>query len=386
MLAGVLLSSHALGQSAQPEASGEPQSEAQFPPLNDVEAAPPNASPTPGSQLVVRVLLKACGELRADEVERILALELAVDSSHSENLREPTWVIVQCEGSRVVLEVHDPLSRKVVQRRFDFGSARAKGRGRLVALAAAELVLASWAELAVLPEPRVEPEGPRPATEQKELARKRVVSAPVRAVSPPASPPVREGTVLLGTDPTIASEGRGARGERIVYSDYYWERLPGRVESRLLALSSVRTFVNQSGALAGGGVRFGSDLLPLHGWAVDALMESGTLGGAHIDSWSLGGMLYFLGEAGRRFVLRGGIGLRAGFMRSSRPGEGKPHLNFPVFWGWPMVSIAASARFRRFVLELTSEAGYSTLPSGPGDSDSSRGVWVNAQLGAGFAL
>ncbi|MGC4092848.1 MAG: hypothetical protein QM756_34185 [Polyangiaceae bacterium] len=103
-------------------------------------------------------------------------------------MREPTWVVVQCNGSKVVVEVHDPLSRKIVQRRFDFGPAASRARGRLVALAAAELVLASWAELAVLPAPRVEPEGPPPSPVQRELARKHVEAIPHR------------GTLLIGSE------------------------------------------------------------------------------------------------------------------------------------------------------------------------------------------
>jgi hypothetical protein len=354
---------------------------------SDADRAPLEASPEPeppteradarlagaNSLLVVRVLLKGCTDVREEEVERILTTELAVDASHSESVKEPTWVVVACAGNKVVLEVHDPLSRKIVQRRFDFGRSKAQARGRLIALAAAELVLASWAELAVLPAPRVQPEGGPPDPDGRRLARDRVIAPP------------NAGTMLLGTDPVLASETRGPGGERIVYGDYVWERLPGRTNSRALALASIRKFPGHDGALIGGGVRYGSDLMPLHGWAVDMLVESGTLGGVRADNWSAGGMLYFVGESGRHLVLRGGAGLRAGLIRTFGPGS-KSDLAFPAFWGWPLLAIAVSAKLDRLLVEVASEAGYATLPARPGNPESSRGVWLGVQLGFGLAL
>ena len=326
------------------------------------------ARPLGNALLVVRVLLKGCSELREREVERILATELAVDASHSESVREPTWVVVTCEESKAIVEVHDPLSRKIVQRRFDFGTSNPKARSRLVALAAAELVLASWAELAVLPEPRIAPEGAPASPEQRRLIRERVVGPKVK-------------TVLLGTDPNIARESEGPNGERIVYGDYTWERFPGRSISRVIALGSIRKFPGSDGQLFGGGARFGTDLVPLHGWAVDALVESGTLGGVKVDSFSAGAMLYFVGESGRHMIARAGAGLRAGLLR----GSGN-NVVFPAFWGWPMLAIAVDARFDSLIIEISSEAGYATLPSRPGSSESSSGVWVGAQVGLGLAL
>ncbi|HET9931117.1 MAG TPA: hypothetical protein VFQ35_10535 [Polyangiaceae bacterium] len=317
------------------------------------------------------MLLKGCAGLREREVERILATELAVDASHSESVHEPTWVIVTCEESKVVVEVHDPLSRKIVQRRFDFGTAKAKAQSRLVALAAAELVLASWAELAVLPEPRVAPEGGAASPEQRRLVRDRVVGPRTR-------------TVMLGTDPSVARESRGPKGERIVYGDYVWERLPGKTISRVIALGSIRKFPTHDGQLFGGGARFGTDLLPLHSWAIDALVESGTLGGVKVDSFSAGAMLYFVGESGRHMLARAGAGLRAGVLRGS--GEKSSGVVFPAFWGWPMLALAIDARFESLMVEISSEAGYATLPSRPGSGESSSGVWISAQVGLGLAL
>ena len=132
-------------------------------------------------------------------------------------------------------------------------------------------------------------------------------------------------------------------------------------------------------------MRWGSDLLPLHGWAIDALAESGTLGGVRADNWSAGAMLYFVGESGRHLVARGGAGLRAGLVRTFGPGK-KSDLVFPAFWGWPLLAIAVSAKFDHLVVEVASETGFATLPARPGSTDSSRGVWLGVQLGFGLAL
>ncbi len=60
----------------------------------------------------------------------------------------------------MVLEVDDALTNKSVRREVDLGDVPASGRPRALALAAAELLRASWAELA-LPPPARRPR-PRP--------------------------------------------------------------------------------------------------------------------------------------------------------------------------------------------------------------------------------
>ncbi|MGC4092849.1 MAG: hypothetical protein QM756_34190 [Polyangiaceae bacterium] len=182
----------------------------------------------------------------------------------------------------------------------------------------------------------------------------------------------------------------GPQGERIVYGDYTWERLPGRSATRVLALGSVRAFPAYSGVLVGGGARIGSDLLPLHAWAIDMMVESGTIGTSrgvplNVDNWSLGATLSLVSELRRNFMARAGAGLRAGLTRGTDVGSGS-RVNFPVFWGWPMLALSVSGRFGDVAVELGAEGGYATLPEGPGSGNSARGVWLNAQLGIGLAL
>jgi len=326
----------------------------------------------------VRVLLKGCSEFTKEEVERVLTAELAVESPHSEGVHEPTWVVVECEANKVVVEVHDPVSRKIVQRRFDFISPKTQARGRLVAVAAAELILASWAELAVLPPLRVEPEGQAPNAQQRGLARKRVKAEAAGAAKP-------RPTLLLGTDPAVAREGRGPSGERIIYDDYVWERLPGRFQKRLVVLGSLRAFPGTSGALVGGGLRFGSDSLPLHGWAVDTLFETGKVGSVQVQNFTLGGMLYLARDVKPGIILRAGAGLRAG-LEIALDETRDEQVTSPIFWGWPLLALSGSARFGKLVIELATEGSYATLPSVRGSADTSRGIWLCAQLGIGYSL
>ncbi len=327
----------------------------------------------------VRVLLRECAEFREAEVERVLSAELALASTPREGAaREPTWVVARCAGSRVVLEVNDPLSRKTVQRSFDLSTSSPKARGRLVAIAAAELVLASWAELSQRPKLRVEPEGAPPDPDETRAAIERV-----RRPSVAARASETEEMALLPVRPS----GRPAP-------------MPGdRAGLRVVALGSGRGFTNHAGMLYGGGIRFGGEAAEYSGWALDALVETGSLatsgsGRFRVDTWTVGGMLYLCGGLGRHLTVRGGAGLRAGLAVSSSQAVSMSELapkagtrNSPAIWGWPMLAASSSLRVGRFVLDLSGEGGYSALPvSSATRGPSIRGIWFGGQVGVGVAL
>ncbi|HWA76989.1 MAG TPA: hypothetical protein VG937_31860 [Polyangiaceae bacterium] len=366
VLAGLLLSLPA--RAAEPKAA---------PAASPSEPAPSLESPVSSP---FRVLLRGCSALREPEIERMLAAELAADSLPVAAVREPSWLVVRCAGTSVVLEVHDARSDKTVQRRFDFAAARPMALARLIAIAAAELVSASSAELARASEP--------PAGKAATLA---PVDKPRKAGSYPPHHRAYGPALLLGTDPALAREGVGPSGERVIYGDYVWERLPGRIADRLVALVSLRRFVDRGGVFAGGGVRFGSDLSPLHAWSIDAIVEAGTLhrrraGPLYLESWSLGGSLGWVFDFGGRFTARTGGGLRAGFVRTREVG-GSIQLGMPAFWGWPFVTGSGTAQFGRLVVDLSVEGGYAAIPIGVGAVDTSlRGVWSSVQFGAGVRL
>jgi hypothetical protein len=337
----------------------------------------------------LRVLLENCSGFRDVEVERVLAMELTSDRRLESGNREPTFIIVACSGNQVRLEVHDLLTRKTLQRSFDFGSAIAAARARLIALAAAELVLASWAELAFLPKPQIEPEGDPPNPEAARAAAERVERSRLQAARGASEPIPRPKApiLLLGRDENEAREERGPRGERIVYGDYSWERFPSRTVLYLAALASARTFTDGKGTLLGSGIRLLSDAYPLSAWSVDALLESGTLHPnretrAHVESFTLGTTLGWPFELGPNLVLRAGGGLRAGLTHARSGGRS---ANAPVIWGWPLLTAGAAVHLGRASVELSTEAGYGGLPLGP-VAPSLQGVWLGAQLGFGFGL
>ncbi|MDQ2647407.1 MAG: hypothetical protein M3020_26625, partial [Myxococcota bacterium] len=94
-----------------------------------------------------------CGELDEHEVRRLVVAELGAIPVEEQS-PEVTLVAVRCGGLRVTIRVHDPLSRKDVERSFNAAPLDPRARARWVALAAAELVLSSWAELELNPAPR----------------------------------------------------------------------------------------------------------------------------------------------------------------------------------------------------------------------------------------
>jgi hypothetical protein len=329
-----------------------------------------------------RVLVRGCPAIAESDIERMLAAELAADSRPPEVVREPSWIVVSCVTRGAVLEVHDARSGNTAQRRLEFGAAGPKAQARLIAIAAAELVSGIAAEFS------------RPAAP---------AASPVKASAPRKSVPVEHRGVpvvrsrlLLGTDPALASEGVGPSGERILYGDYVWERLPARTVYRIVAFGSARRFVDRGAVFWGGGVRFGSDLYPLHAWAIDALVETGTLhrpreGPLYLESWTVGGSLGWVFELGSRFTMRAGGGLRAGVVRTREPRKSfepeRPpfQVGIPAFWGWPFATSSGTAQFGRVLLELTTEGGYAAIPVGPGAGSASvRGVWWNVQFGVGL--
>ena len=118
----------------------------------------------------VSLALERCPHLSTAEVERIFSAELGSPATipGDPNVTEVTIV---CEGDRVLVRVMDPLSRKTVQRSFDTKTFDKKATPRLVALAASELVLASWAELYSNPTPSVQPVGPAPSPKEASAVR-----------------------------------------------------------------------------------------------------------------------------------------------------------------------------------------------------------------------
>lgn len=304
-------------------------------------------------------------------MERVLAAELAADTDpRADSAQEPTWVVARCVGKRVLLEVNDPLSRKTVQRTFDFGRSSPKARGRLLAIAASELVLASWAELSVRPKLRVEPEGHEPPAEQAAAAAQRA-----RAPHPTPTQTNEAGFEPIDDEPLVPKQFHGPFGER--------------AGERVVALASGRGLFQHPGLLYGGGLRFAGRAGQHSGWALDALIESGRPDGAgasnlRVDTWTIGGLLYICTGVGRLLTLRAGAGLRTGMIESSLGSNLHSGL---AIWGWPMAAMSSTIKLQRFVVDLSAEGGYAALPvTSATHTRALRGAWLGFQLGIGAAL
>lgn len=328
---------------------------------------PAAANPPP-----VHLEVADCDSLDAMSIRRIFAADLGTPTT-PEVGPDVTEVDIGCEGDHVVVRVKDPLSRKTVRRSFDPKSFGNQGQSRLIAIAASELVLASWAELAANPTPKVPGEGEPVKPETVETARG-VVQAHA-AKRPAASKPPAADTSLAGdaAEPDQAGapnpdqrSGEGARpGET-----------PRAVLQRVTAVISVRTFVRGDGTLYGGGARFGQERYGVISWAADALVEGGNLVGRDVTSTSVAGWVAFYLHKGP-VTFRIGGGLRAGVLSVA---DG-PSL---AAWGWPMLVSSVTLRAGPAVLDIGGESGLvNVLLHHSGEL---RGVWVSGQVGLGLTL
>ena len=110
-------------------------------------------------ELGVNVTVPAVGEASADGVRRPADLD-AIQK------RDTTIVSVSCSEGTTRITVQDPVSGKTLARHIDLRDEAPLARPRLLSLSAAELVAASWLELAVPPPveraPIVEATAPAP--------------------------------------------------------------------------------------------------------------------------------------------------------------------------------------------------------------------------------
>jgi hypothetical protein len=305
-----------------------------------------------------------CDSLDAASIRRIFAADLGTPLT-PEVGPDVTEVDIGCEGDHVVVRVKDPLSRKTVRRSFDPKSFGNQGQSRLIAIAASELVLASWAELEANPAPKVLGEGEPVKPETLETARGVVKARKNPLPSNPAENP-------------FAGEGNEARpADAAQPSAPDAGRLPPpAILQRVTAVISLRTFVRGDGTLYGGGARYGQDRYGVISWAADALVEGGTLMGKEVTSTSLGGWVaFYLRKDPVTFRIGGG--LRAGILSFA---DG-PSL---AAWGWPMLVSSVTLRAGPVVLDIGGESGLVNLLLQ--HSQELRGVWVSGQAGLGLVL
>jgi len=325
------------------------------------------------AELPVRLEFGQCPDLDETEVRRVATAELQGQPSASSgpNVLE---IGVTCEGPRVIIRVKDPLSRKAVQRSFNLSMSDPPARSRLVAIAATELVLASWAELQVGRPLTVPPEGGSPRELDRRVASVAITRVRTRAVAPSESGASQTPAVPAGPDKPTAYEPTERR--------WYDLESPNDRMLRVTAVVSGREFFKLPGLLWGGGLRVGEERFRFMSWSADALVESGTVGkpDSHYDLFTatVGGALLLWARSGP-ITARLGVGLRAGLAEVG----GTASSVAP--WGWPLGTSSVTIRFsRQLVLDLAGEAGYVVLGSGHAGQSDLKGGWFSGQIGVGF--
>jgi hypothetical protein len=119
----------------------------------------------------VSIDILGCDAALAREAQRIAAIELRATLVDPAPDGTVTEVKATCRGVLAALEVVDPTTGKSLGRTVALAEAAPNGRARLLALAVAELVVASWSELQSNPAPRAPPATPVAPPAAREAAR-----------------------------------------------------------------------------------------------------------------------------------------------------------------------------------------------------------------------
>ena len=119
----------------------------------------------------VSIDIVGCDATLAREAQRIAAIELRATLVDTGPDATVTKVTAACRGTLAALAVVDPTTGKSVERTVALTEAAPNGRARLLALAVAELVAASWSELQTNPQPRAPAATPLAPYAARESAR-----------------------------------------------------------------------------------------------------------------------------------------------------------------------------------------------------------------------
>jgi hypothetical protein len=263
----------------------------------------------------VSVRIDPCVGAAPAEVRRLFAQELAaaLPAARLGSAEGGTQVGVRCAGAVVEIAVLDPLTGKLVVRELDLGATPVRARPRVLAIAMAELLWATWAELA-------QPGAPRSGG----------AAAGARAV---ASADVRrrlEGHTATG------------RGEAVVTAEWGG---PGPMWLAGARLSVAGRRVGFAAGLVAGSAR------------VDVAAGQVATSAVYIDAAGCG----WLGRG--RIRVRWAVGARAGVVtmrgEPDRPSVRGESVSGPA--AGPLVRIGAEVRLGGLALSLGLESGVQLL-------------------------
>ncbi len=281
-------------------------------------------------EATVAVAVDPCVPIDRAALQRILAVELGTSTIQRDAAlaaQAPTRVYIGCGEHEILLRLEDGVTSKVMTRALPAQSFTDPSSTRLLALAVAEFVVASWIELQVQPEPTVRPMPVAPAPSASNL---REVSAKVKA-------------------------------------------LPGREETERTTLSlgaSFQLYASQGSPWLGGGVRVLGTAGQAFAWSVsgdlDASSREVTVGSVHAlsGSISVSGLVHArLGEV----ALFTGPAARVGLARIAGTSDDVTRTRGKDFYapfGGPawLVRLELSP-LGMLRLGVDAELGYVTLPA-----------------------
>jgi len=299
----------------------------------------------------VSLSIDPCVDADREQVERLFRVELGTSMPGAAATEgtpgEPTTgtqVVLGCDGDLIAIRVEDAVTGKSLVRRIAPGPRT--GRERLLALAAMELLVASWVELEATPEP----------------------------VAPPAGSVAR------------SSERRSAR-------ELVRKRLPRSHWSTTAVAIGGSSWTG--GLRHGGGVRVTRDHTSGLGWGADVVAETAheevSLGEVTTTSLS-GALTVHIGRRDGPVALRAAAGVRlwAVTMRGE-PADGGAVIGRELtgFAGGPMARLVAQLTTRvGLTFALSLESGVHILEMrGTVDGHKGQtleGAWLSARLGAGW--
>jgi hypothetical protein len=301
----------------------------------------------------VRAVINDCPGLDSQETARLFNIEIRQQpSADPSGSPQATVARVSCPDSDTAeLRVDDPLTGKTLMRTVAIKDTPSSARPRLLALALAELVYASWSELALRPVP----------------------------VGPPDE----------SSDKARLAAAEAVRGKM--------QDASKKFDLHLMAVGSAQFLFEGTGGVYGGGIRIAGDH-PYHlGWTVDAIFEHGynrvSLGSITTNVLSIGASLTGRYEVSI-VILRGAAGFRTGgAWLTGTPSDSTTYEGRTVagaFFG-PMGSLGMDVKLPyHLILGVLVEGGYIAVPvngTGGGETAASfGGPWVGVQLGFGVSL
>ncbi|HXI57220.1 MAG TPA: hypothetical protein VNO55_14225 [Polyangia bacterium] len=190
----------------------------------------------------VSIAVVGCDDALAGEAQRIAAIELRAALVEGPPDVATTQITATCEATSANLRVLDPTTGKSVERSVALSQAAPAARARLLALAIAELVAASWSELENNPQPRAPPAAALAPVAAREAAREVIAPLPIELGA------VADAHLLASRDLIF---GGGARSEIWVSPRFFlrFDALAHYAELARAAGSIALTMTSLSGAL-----------------------------------------------------------------------------------------------------------------------------------------